>query len=185
MSALAAEHKQQREWARLRGAFSGYTHARKYHKSSLCVASTSDTVVGGSWSSVSNCRVFHPESLMRPADPGQLKCSWLSSGRSDQLRSAETSSVGCKIGTRFASALTTRPLAKPVIFAHGRSQLLRSLTLSDRSRDHPPTAGDDPVPGEQPELQMNERRGDVPPRRSPNYRGDLSRCLGLRLPSRD
>jgi hypothetical protein len=39
--------------------------------------------------------------------------SWLSSGRFDQLRSAETSSVGSKIATRFASALTTGPLVKP------------------------------------------------------------------------
>src|SRR5712691_12621948 len=115
MSALAAEHKQQREWARLRGAFSGYTHAREYHKSSLCVASTSDTVVGGSWSSVSNCRVFHPESLMRPADPGQLRSAWLSSGRFDQLRSAEISSEGSKNGTRFASVLATTAFTKATI----------------------------------------------------------------------
>jgi hypothetical protein len=50
---------------------------------------------------------------MRPADRCQLRPAWLSSGRSDQLRSAETSSGGSKIGTRFASVLTTTRLGKP------------------------------------------------------------------------
>ena len=49
---------------------------------------------------------------MRPADPGQLRSAWVSSGRFDQLR-AETSSVGSKIGTRFASVLTTEVPVKP------------------------------------------------------------------------
>src|SRR6266516_528406 len=52
---------------------------------------------------------------MRPADRGQLRSDWLSSGRFGQLRSAETSSVGSKIGTRFASVLTTRLPTKTTI----------------------------------------------------------------------
>ena len=38
----------------------------------------------------SNLRVFYPVSLMRPADRDQLRPARLSSGRSDQLRSAES-----------------------------------------------------------------------------------------------
>src|SRR5919201_6200607 len=54
---------------------------------------------------------------MRPADPGQLRPAWLRSGRFDQLRSAETSSVGSKIGARFASVLKTELIVKPSTFA--------------------------------------------------------------------
>jgi hypothetical protein len=64
---------------------------------------------------------------MRPADPGQLRSAWLSSGRSDQLRSAKTTSVGCKIGSRFASVLATALFAKPTISRDYRPDASRTL----------------------------------------------------------
>jgi hypothetical protein len=54
---------------------------------------------------------------MRTADPDQLRPTWLSSGIFDQLRSAEISSGGSKIGARFASVLTTPCVVKPPILA--------------------------------------------------------------------
>src|SRR6266511_1687985 len=45
---------------------------------------------------------------MRPADPGQLRSAWLTSGISDHLRSCGTSSDGYKMGTKFAPVLATR-----------------------------------------------------------------------------
>src|SRR5262245_28615670 len=46
---------------------------------------------------------------MRPADRGQLRPAWVTSGISGQLRSCEISSVGSKIGTRFASVSDNGP----------------------------------------------------------------------------
>src|SRR5712691_2067 len=68
---------------------------------------------------------------MRPADPGQLRSAWLSSGRFDQVRSAEISSGGSTHGTRFASVLATTAHTKPTI----------SADLSFWHRQHPPTRG--------------------------------------------
>jgi hypothetical protein len=116
LAALASVCASEEPRCELMPAWFGYTRARV--PENVLVPRIS-VLIQSLWRRVfgSNCRVFHPESLMRPADPGQPRPAWLSSGRSDQLRSAETSSTGSKIDTRFASVLTTRHSSSPSIFA--------------------------------------------------------------------
>jgi hypothetical protein len=80
---------------------------------------------------------------MSRADPGHLRSDWLITGLSDHARSPWISSDGYKMGTKFASVLTTPERSAPITPPHSRSK------PNERHTPDGPTEGgpDKPISG--------------------------------------